>query len=132
LQQDVIEYITYCVHSSSLRELSPKRGFHFRHGIYSQTIEPECLQRCSNISLEGQLEVLVTDSVYAFSRGEVVVIVTNSNMQHSVQLPVAPFAVGDSVCDVMHEQSQCVSVSSTGYSIAMTGEPKVMMRAPKV
>ena len=90
------------------------------------------IKRHSNISLEGQLEVLVTDSVYAFSRGEVVVIVTNSNMQHSVQLPVAPFAVGDSVCDVMHEQSQCVSVCSTGYSIAMTGEPKVMMRAPKV
>jgi alpha-amylase len=90
------------------------------------------IKRHSNISLEGQLEVLVTDSVYSFSRGQVVVIVTNSNMQHSVQLPVSPFAVGDSVCDVMQEQSHCVSVSSTGYSVAMTGEPKVVMRAPKV
>jgi hypothetical protein len=41
-----------------LRELSPKRGFHFRHGIYSQTIEPECLERCSPLQ-ERRTNILV-------------------------------------------------------------------------
>ena len=58
MQRDVIESITYCVHSSSLRELSPKRGFHFRDGIYPQTIEPECLQRCSPLQ-ERRTDIFV-------------------------------------------------------------------------
>jgi hypothetical protein len=87
------------------------------------------IKRRSNISLESQLEVLVTDSEYAFSRGRVVVIVTNTNAQRSVQLPVTPFAIGDTVCDVMQETSQCTTVSASGYSFMMTGEPKVVMHA---
>jgi hypothetical protein len=87
------------------------------------------VRRRSNASLASQLELLVTDSVYAFSRGQVVVIVTNSDTQHSVQLPVSPFAVGDSVCNAMKEPPQCATVSSGGYSLAISGEPQVMMRA---
>ena len=57
------------------------------------------------------------------------IVVTNSNAQYSLQLPVSPFAVGDSVCDLMQEQPQCVTVSSNGYSLMMSGQPKVMMRS---
>jgi glycosidase len=89
------------------------------------------VRRQSNISLEHQLEVLVTDSVYAFSRGPVLVIVTNRAAQNTVHLPVSPFSVGDNVCDVMQEQPACTAVSSSGYSVTLSGEPKVMMRSPK-
>jgi hypothetical protein len=87
------------------------------------------VRRQCNISLENQMEVSVTQSVYAFSRGQVVIVVTNSNAQYSLQLPVSPFAVGDSVCDLMQEQPQCVTVSSNGYSLMMSGQPKVMMHS---
>jgi hypothetical protein len=86
------------------------------------------VRRQSNISLANQVELLVTDSVYAFSRGQAVVVVTNSNSPHSVQLPVFPFSVGDHVCDMMQAQPQCVSVSSSGYSLSLSGEPKVLAR----
>lgn len=95
--------------------------------LYLFMQKANAIRRQSNVSLAAQLELLVTDSVYAFSRGQVVVIVTNSNTQHSVQLPAPPFAVGDSVCDAMKVQPDCVTVTSRGYSLSLTGEPKVMM-----
>ncbi len=110
--------------------LSP--NFNPNAQLYLFIQKATAIRRHSNVSLESQLEVLVTDSAYAFSRGAVVVIVTNSNAQHSLQLPVTPFAVGDSVCDVMQEQQQCVTVGPMGYSVEMTGEPKVVMRAAHV
>jgi len=82
------------------------------------------VRRQSNISLEQQLEVLVTDSVYAFSRGPVLVMVTNRAAQNTVHLPVSPFSVGDNVCDVMQEQPSCTAVSSSGYSVTLSGEPE--------
>ena len=85
------------------------------------------VRRQCNVALEDQTEVLVSQSVYAFSRGRVVIVVTNSNAQYSLQFPVAPFAVGDSVCDAMQEQEQCVPVAANGYSLAMAGQPKVMI-----
>jgi glycosidase len=87
------------------------------------------LRRHSNVSLQSQFEILVTDSVYAFSRGKVVVIVTNSNSQYSLQLPVAPFSVGDVVCDHMQQQPNCDTVGPNGYSLKMSGEAIVAMRA---
>ena len=86
------------------------------------------VRRQSNISLEHQLEVVVTDAVYAFSRGQVLVIVTNIPSHNSLHLPVSPFSVGDNVCDVMQEQAACSTVSSSGYSVTMSGEPKVMIK----
>jgi hypothetical protein len=106
-------------------------NFNRKAALYLFIQKAIAIKRQSNVSLESQLEVVVTDSVYAFSRGRVVVIVTNTNAQRAVQLPVTPFAVGDTVCDVMQQTSQCTTVTASGYSFTMTGEPKVVMHAPK-
>lgn len=78
---------------------------------------------------EEQVQRYVSSNFYAFSRGYVLVCLTNAGDNSNVNVVVnyLPYAVGDVVCNVL-DDSDCLTVSIAGISVTMSnGQPKVYL-----
>ena len=78
------------------------------------------------------IEIIVQPNVYAYSRGEVVVALTNQVTTVKAQLKKVPFAVNDRVCNVF-DKNDCLSVKVTGLWIELNGgKPKIYIKESEV
>lgn len=78
-----------------------------------------------------QVQRYAADNFYAFSRGNVLVCLTNGGQGSSVSINVSylPYSQGTVVCNVL-DSSQCMTVGSSGLQITLSnGQPLVL--APK-
>lgn len=80
-----------------------------------------------------QVQRYAADNFYSFSRGEVLVCLTNAGTTGgtvSLSLPYLPYESGDVVCNILASSpdSDCATVSSGGLWVTMTdGLPKVFV-----
>ena len=74
----------------------------------------------------SQVQRYASDDFYAFSRGEVLVCLTNSGGSDVTKtVSYLPFEQGDVVCNVLAE-NDCLTVSNSGITVTLTGGlPKI-------
>jgi len=66
-------------------------------------------------------ERYVTDDLYAFSRGKVLIVTTNSNSPKiTYELNFLPYNAGDVVCDI-YWTDDCLTVTSSGLEVDLLG-----------
>ena len=74
-----------------------------------------------------QIERYVTDNLYAFSRGDLLIAVTNTHQQVQETVTFLPdsYKDGDVLCNVFSSSKDCVTVTNGGFVITLNnGEPK--------
>lgn len=77
----------------------------------------------------SQVERYVNDNFYAFSRGNLLVAVTNQKASsYTINVTYHPYSAGEVVCNIFYT-SDCVTVdSSKGVPVTLTnGEPKAYL-----
>ena len=68
------------------------------------------------------------DNFFAFSKGDMLVMLTNSSNTVSVQMPYLPWAVGTEVCNIFWPTVDCFTITSTGMAgVLMNGEAKIFV-----
>lgn len=74
------------------------------------------------------VERYVTDSFFAFSKGDMLVMLTNSSNTVSLQMPYIPYAPGTEVCNIFWPTVDCTTVTSTGMpAFLQNGEAKIYL-----
>lgn len=84
-------------------------------------------RKAQNIAQSTQIQRYASTDLYSFSRGDVLVCLTNSNGSKtvSVTLTYLPYHSGDVVCNAL-DVAECLTVTSNGLTVTMTnGLPKV-------
>lgn len=77
-----------------------------------------------------QTERYVDTNHYVFSRGNIVVVNTNTDYHHRVKLTYLPYYIGQVVCDQVADQGECYTVGSDGIDVIMASGDVVVL-APK-
>mmetsp|Transcript_11609 Transcript_11609/g.11990 ORF Transcript_11609/g.11990 Transcript_11609/m.11990 type:complete len:468 (+) Transcript_11609:23-1426(+) len=83
------------------------------------------------VSSTSQIQRYAWSDFYAFSRGDVLVCLTNSAGSYTVTITVTylPYSNGQKVCNVL-DTSDCLTVTNNGLTVVMTGGlPKVYVPA---
>jgi len=85
------------------------------------------VRKSSHIADTSQVQRYASDKFYSFSRGNVLVCLTNSNDDETVEVVMTylPFENGQTVCNVF-DSSDCLVVSNDSLVVTMThGLPKI-------
>jgi len=75
--------------------------------IYKMTAIVNRVRKEHNIGHQEQKEKYVTENFYAYSRGEVLVALTNSHDKQHESIPNAPWSDGTQVCNAFYPTTDC-------------------------
>jgi alpha-amylase len=95
--------------------------------LYSFIQQLITARKSQDIAATSQIQRYSSDDFYSFSRGNVLVCLTNSNDSKAVSVTITylPFENGQTVCNIF-DASDCLTVSGGSLTINMTGGlPKV-------
>jgi alpha-amylase len=83
-------------------------------------------RKSHKVFASSQVQRYAADNFYAFSRGDVLVCLTNSGGSTvSITVTYLPYAVGEVVCNVL-VAGDCATVTGSGLGVTLTnGLPKV-------
>ena len=71
-------------------------------------------------------EKYVLDNFYAFSRGDMLVALTNSHNQQQIAIPNTPWSDGTTVCNIFYPDSDCQTISNKTINVTLAnGENKI-------
>jgi len=74
------------------------------------------------------VERYVLDHFFAFSKGPMMVLTTNSLATVNVQMPYLPWTAGTVVCNVFWPTQDCQTVTSSGFNaVLLNGEAKIFL-----
>jgi alpha-amylase len=68
----------------------------------------------------------VDDNIYAFTRGNVLIVVTNTNKKIEAKINNHRFKIGDIYCNALLKED-CIIVNDN-IDIIMNGEPKIYIK----
>lgn len=100
-------------------------NFNVQHPLYRYIKKIIELRKKFRIWEEDQIERYVQHNVYAFSRGKVLVAVTNTHSRVEYHFGSTPYDDGEVVCNIFHP-SDCVRVRNHHLHVVLNdGEPKI-------
>jgi len=75
---------------------------------------------------QQQIERYVNDNLYAFSRGQVFVALTNSHNEVNVNITYHPFSNGQKICNIFYPTTDCLTVTNNQFNLVLlNGETKI-------
>ena len=73
-----------------------------------------------------QVEKYITDNLYIFSRGSLIVALTNTKDTQNVSVQNVPWADGTVVCNTFYPTTDCQTIQNGNLHVVLNnGEPKV-------
>ena len=82
------------------------------------------VRKSQKIYNEEMVQVYVDDNIYAFSRGKVLIVVTNYNNVMEKSITLEQFNDGEKLCNKLIE-NDCVIVTNKAIKFNLEGEPKI-------
>lgn len=96
--------------------------------IYKMTATVNRVRKDHNIGKQEYDEKYVTDNFYAYSRGDVLVALTNTHDQQHIDIPNAPWSDGTQVCNAFYPTSDCQTVQNKTINVYLdNGEAKIYL-----
>jgi len=93
--------------------------------IYKMTAKVNWFRKSTKSYDSDFAEKYVTDSFYAFSRGDMLVALTNSHDQQQIAIPNTPWSDGTTVCNIFND-SDCQTISNKTINVTLdNGENKI-------
>ena len=83
------------------------------------------IRKSEKIYDEDLIEVYNDENLYAFRRGKVLIIVTNSVEEIEKNLIKHKFEEGKKLCNKLFNENDCITVADGELKIKMKGEPKL-------
>eukprot|EP01117_Protostelium_nocturnum_P003233 TRINITY_DN1418_c0_g1_i2.p1 TRINITY_DN1418_c0_g1~~TRINITY_DN1418_c0_g1_i2.p1 ORF type:complete len:343 (+),score=33.86 TRINITY_DN1418_c0_g1_i2:590-1618(+) len=103
-------------------------GYNTSSGLYQFVAKLNNIRKRHQIWNSNQEERLVSDYVYAFSRGEILVIVSNHLMKQEQRIINHPFHNGDKICNAISE-NECDVVKDNSFYVSITdAAPKIFFK----
>jgi alpha-amylase len=101
-------------------------NYNTNHELYQYVKLLVSTRKSHKVSTFAQVQRYAADNFYAFSRGNVLVCLTNSGGSAvTVAVSYLPFSEGTTVCDALGS-SDCQTVTKTGITVTLTnGLPKI-------
>jgi alpha-amylase len=94
--------------------------------IYKMTATVNRVRKDHNIGHQQQMEKYVTDNFYAYSRGNVLVALTNTHDKQHESVPNTPWSDGTEVCNAFYPTTDCQTISGGAVDVWLAdGESKI-------
>jgi alpha-amylase len=101
-------------------------NYNTNHDLYKFISSVASVRKSQQVWSFGQIQRFVSDNFYAFSRGNVLVCLTNTGGASVTNtLTYLPYSVGTTVCNAL-AANDCLTVTSGGMTVTLSGGlPKV-------
>jgi len=81
-----------------------------------------------NIGHQEHVEKYVTDNFYAYSRGDVLIAITNTHDKQHESIPNAPWSDGTEVCNAFYPTTDCQTIKNKTIDVWLAdGECKIYL-----
>jgi alpha-amylase len=96
--------------------------------VYQMVAKINAARKSAQIWNYPYVERYVLDNFFAFSKGNMVVMTTNSTNRVDVRMPYLPYTVGTEVCNIFRGNDECQTVNDQGMSAVLeNGESKIWL-----
>ena len=96
--------------------------------IYQMTAKVNQVRKEHNIGHQEHVEKYVTDNFYAYSRGDVLIAITNTHDKQHESIPNAPWSDGTEVCNAFYPTTDCQTIKNKTIDVWLAdGECKIYL-----
>jgi alpha-amylase len=96
--------------------------------IYQYVAKINKARKTAQVWNHPYVERYVLDNFFAFSKGDMLVLTTNTATTLNIQMPYLPYAVGTEVCNIFWPDVDCQTVTADGMLAHLqSGEAKIFL-----